>query len=148
MPAHTLSGADADAFEIGSTSGQITVKDGTKLDFEAKRTMSVVVTANDQSGEANATASITVTIKVTDLDEQPNVEDTEDVEAPNFQTVDYNENETHPVVTLGSGDPEGVTPTDWAILTVAEASATGDENAQDIDGDGTDDVEEGDAAGR
>ena len=86
-PNYSLTGADIDAFEIHPTIGQITVKNGKKLDFETKNTMSVVVTADDRSGEANATASITITIRVTDKDEQPKVEDTGDPTAPSLQTV-------------------------------------------------------------
>ena len=41
---HALSGTDASKFEIGSTTGQITVKSGTSLDYETKTAYSVTVT--------------------------------------------------------------------------------------------------------
>ena len=49
--------------------GQIEVKDGADLDHETKPTLRVTLTANDGSGTSNATASITVTIYVADVDE-------------------------------------------------------------------------------
>ena len=60
---HALSGTDASSFEIGSTTGQITVKSGTSLDYETKTSYSVTVTvtaaaktqgANAQSVDPNA----------------------------------------------------------------------------------------------
>ena len=41
---HSLSGTDAGKFEIGSATGQITVKSGTSLDYETKTSYSVTVT--------------------------------------------------------------------------------------------------------
>ena len=41
---HSLSGTDASKFEIGSATGQITVKSGTSLDYETKNSYSVTVT--------------------------------------------------------------------------------------------------------
>ena len=41
------------------------------LNFEDKRTYTVVVTVKDSSNESNDTDSITVTIQVKDLDEKP-----------------------------------------------------------------------------
>ena len=50
------------------------MKDGAKLDHEAKPTLTVTLTANDGSGESNATQPrITVTIYVTDVDEEPKI---------------------------------------------------------------------------
>ena len=68
---YSLDGADADAFAIASDTGQITVKNSKLLDFEAKRTMTVVVTVTDSSGRPNDNASMTMTILVVDVDEQP-----------------------------------------------------------------------------
>ena len=61
---YTLGGADAGSFSIGGTTGQITVGSGTTLDYETRRSYTVVVTATDPSGES---ARITVTINVTDV---------------------------------------------------------------------------------
>ena len=64
---HTLSGDDADAFEIDN-SGQI--KTAKKLDYETKSSYTVTVTATDPSG---ASASIVVNITVTDEDDAATV---------------------------------------------------------------------------
>ena len=79
---HSLSGTDAGKFEIGSSTGQITVKSGTSLNYEAKSSYSVIVTvtaaaqtqgAGAQSLDPNAPGSYTVpvTINVTDVNEPP-----------------------------------------------------------------------------
>ena len=79
---HALSGTDASKFEIGSTTGQITVKSGTSLDYETKTSYSVTVTvtaaaktqgANAQSLDPNAPGNyvVPVTINVTDVNEEP-----------------------------------------------------------------------------
>ena len=81
---HALSGTDASKFEIGSSTGQITVKSGTSLDYEAKTSYSVIVTvtaaaktqgANAQSVDPNAPGDyvIPVTINVTDVNEPPTI---------------------------------------------------------------------------
>ena len=63
---YTLGGADADSFDIDSSTGQITVGDGTQLDYETKDRYDVTVTATDPSSGASGTM-ITVTIMVTDV---------------------------------------------------------------------------------
>ena len=79
---HALSGTDAGKFEISSTTGQITVKSGTSLDYETKTSYSVTVTvtaaaktqgANAQSVDPNAPGDyvVPVTINVTDVNEPP-----------------------------------------------------------------------------
>ena len=68
---YTLGGTDARYFEItdaNSSSGQITVKEGTKLDYEKKKSYMVTVTATDPS---RASTTIDVTINVTDVNEGP-----------------------------------------------------------------------------
>ena len=50
--------------------GQITVKSGTKLDFETRTTYMVTITATDSFSDS---ASIDVTITVTDVDEAPKI---------------------------------------------------------------------------
>ena len=67
---YTLGGPDASSFDIGLTSGQITVGAGTMLDYETKTSYMVTVIATDSFG---ATASIDVTITVTDVNEGPEV---------------------------------------------------------------------------
>ena len=77
---HALSGTDASKFEVGSTTGQITVKSGTSLDYETKTSYSVTVTvtaavAQVQSFTLDPNApgdyTVPVTITVTDVNEPP-----------------------------------------------------------------------------
>ena len=74
---YTLTGADAAKFDIGETDGQITVADGTELDYESGTTSySVTVNVsdkNDGSGNPDEVidATMAVTISVTDVDEPP-----------------------------------------------------------------------------
>ena len=75
---YTLSGDDAVLFKIESDTGteaddrggQISLKTGTKLNYEDKNTYMVKVTAADPDGEK---ASVDVTIKVTNVDEAPKI---------------------------------------------------------------------------
>ena len=68
---YTLEGADKDAFDIVSTSGQIRTKTGVTYDYEANASYSVSVKADDGSGTSNATATAAVTIDLTDESEPP-----------------------------------------------------------------------------
>ena len=101
-------GADMGSFEI-SSAGQITVKSGTKFNYEGSQTSyTVVVTATDPFG---LTATTTVTITVKDVNEDP------EVTAPGAPckqnastkavTCDYDENGTAAVGTFSATDPEG-----------------------------------------
>ena len=65
---YSLSGSDERSFEIDRATGQISVKEGTELNYETKDTYTVVVTATDSS---LASDSITVTINVVDMNEAP-----------------------------------------------------------------------------
>ena len=60
---YSLSGTDAASFEIVSTSGQLQTK--AALDYETKNTYRVTITVSDGS----RTDTITVTINITDIDE-------------------------------------------------------------------------------
>ena len=62
---YSISGTDANLFGIYTVSGQITVGAGTVLDYEARNSYAVTVTATDPSG---AGAIIPVAITVLDLD--------------------------------------------------------------------------------
>ena len=93
---YTLSGADAGLFSVAEL-GQIKVKSATKPDFEAaKNVYMVTLTATDSFSDS---ASIDVTIMVTDADEPPDVSG--DVSA------EYAENGTGSVATYTAEDPEG-----------------------------------------
>ena len=77
---YSLNGTDASSFEIDSEIGQLKTK--ADLDFETKFTYSVSITASD----GRLTDTITVTINVSDIDEDApvdNVVDTRDDETPN-----------------------------------------------------------------
>ena len=76
---YSLTGVDAGLFKIANDDaattevdegGQITVKSGTKLNYEAKSSYLVTVTATDPNGLSD---SVDVTIKVTDMDEAPKI---------------------------------------------------------------------------
>ncbi len=61
---YTLGGTDADSFGIVSTSGQLQTKDA--LDYEGKKVYTVIITVSDDNDGED---TITVTINVTDLDD-------------------------------------------------------------------------------
>ena len=100
---YRLSGADAALFSVTDANlvddkgGQIKVKSTTKLDFETKASYTVTLTATDSFSDS---ASIDVTIMVTDADEEPDV--TGDA------TKEYAENDTGSVAVYTADDPEGV----------------------------------------
>ena len=70
MLTYTLSGADAEYFDIIESTGQIEVRDGTILDYEARSGYTIEVNASNDSG---ATAMITVTVMVTNVNEEGTV---------------------------------------------------------------------------
>ena len=65
---YTLGGSDVSSFDIDSASGQIQTKSGVTYDHESKSSYSVTVKADDNNG---GTATIDVTITVTDVNEPP-----------------------------------------------------------------------------
>ena len=74
---YTLGGADAALFAIDAGTGQIRVGAGTALDYEAdKNVYEVTVAATDSSG---VSATVAVTIRVTDVDLGPHDMDTNEV---------------------------------------------------------------------
>ena len=70
----TLSGTDADSFDIMAGTGQLMTKPDVMLDYETKMTYTVIVTVKDSSNQDNDSDSITVTIQVKDLDEKPEIQ--------------------------------------------------------------------------
>ena len=71
---YALSGTDADAFDIVTTSGQLRTKSGVSYDYETKTSYTVTVTATDPGADPGVTTddvetAITVTIRVTNVDE-------------------------------------------------------------------------------
>ena len=63
---YTLAGADAAAFTISSTTGQL--RTNAAIDYEVKNSYTVTVSVSDSNGGSD---SITVTINVTDVAESP-----------------------------------------------------------------------------
>ena len=63
---YTLGGADAASFGIREGTGQLQTK--AALDYETKQSYTVTVTATDPGG---LSATVTVTIEVTDVNEPP-----------------------------------------------------------------------------
>ncbi|MCY3886915.1 MAG: cadherin domain-containing protein [Chloroflexi bacterium] len=90
-----LSGADAGPFAIASPGGQITVRAANTLNHETKDTYTVTVTVRDLQG---LNSSIDLTIKVTDVNEAP------EVSGPSSET--YAENGTGAVARFTATDPE------------------------------------------
>ena len=117
---YTLGGTDVGKFMITSQDdatttdgvdeeGQITVKAGTKLDYDgSKKTHMVTVTATDPDG---ASDSVDVTIKLIDVDEAPMI-------AGDDIRKDYSENGMGQVARFTADDPED-RMVYWS-LTVAE----------------------------
>ena len=107
---YTLGGPDASSFEVSSvdaTEGLITVGTGTKLDYETKQTYMVTVIATDSFGES---ATIDVTITVTDVNEGPVISVTAVDEGPDVvgeASIEYEENDSDAVATYTAADPEG-----------------------------------------
>ena len=62
-PTYTLSGTDANAFSLDTTTGQLRTR--AALDHETKSVYTVIITASD----GKLTDSVTVTINITDIDE-------------------------------------------------------------------------------
>ena len=65
---YTLGGTDADFFDIGRSTGQITVGAGTTLVYETKSSYTVSVTAADPSG-SSAAIGVTIALFAEDLGE-------------------------------------------------------------------------------
>ena len=96
-------GADMDKFGINDTNGQITVGEGTMLDYEGtQKSYEVEVTAMDPFAKSDSTM---VTLRVTDVNEDPVLKD--DFEEGADNPGNYAENGTGPVSTFTATDPEG-----------------------------------------
>ncbi len=98
---YTLDGADAAFFSMSRNVGQLKTK--AALNFEARNSYGVVVTATDPSGAAD---SIQVTINVTDVNDP--------VHITGIRSVRYSENDTAPVATFSAFD-EGEHVIRWSV---------------------------------
>ena len=107
---YTLGGRDEALFRVRSDTGHIEVGAGTKLDYERKKSYMVTVTATDPS---LASATIDVTINVTDVNEPPEIAGEDDL------TKEFRENSTSTIETFRATDPEKA-----AGLLVAEGTTT------------------------
>ena len=113
---YSLSGPDASFFTIdmyedrdttGVTEvpGQIRVAEGTELDYEIRKTYTVIVTATDSSG---AEDMITVTINVTDLNERPFEIQKRGLTVDGLPVVSYAEDRTDAVGKYVAAGPDAV----------------------------------------
>ena len=100
---YTLEGTDASKFRVRNT-GQVEVGAGTELDYETKTTYMVTVMAEDSFGD---TASIAVTITVTDVNEGPDI--------TGDDTIEYPENRRSSVETYRASDPERAGTITWSL---------------------------------
>ena len=93
---YTLSGTDAGSFDIDASTGQLTVADGTALNYEGtKKSYAVTVTATDPSDDSD---SINVTITVENVDESPTLSGPD--------SASRAENSILPVAEYDATDPE------------------------------------------
>ena len=86
---YTLEGTDAASFYIVSTSGQIRTKSGVTYDYETKSSYALIVKAEDLNGSA----TIAVTITVTDVDDSTT--------APTVTSVDLTSTSTTTTYAIG-----------------------------------------------
>ena len=86
---YTLGGTDKVAFDIDDGTGQLMTK--AALDYEAKSTYTLTVTATDPALESD---TITVTIKVLDVDEEPTTIMRRDLAISGRTSISYPENAT------------------------------------------------------
>ena len=100
---YTLSVRDTALFTIVRGTGQIAVRGGETLDYEANRSPRVTVTATDPGGLSD---SITVNITVTNVDEPPVISGDDPRE--------YEENRDGPVASYRASDPERAAVT-WSL---------------------------------
>ena len=105
---YALSGTDMASFDIVRTSGQLQTK--AKLDYETKKSYMVTVTATDPDG---ASASIDVTIKVTDMDEAPMIM-VGGLAISGTPRVDYAEDRRDAVATYTASGPDADMAT-WTL---------------------------------
>ena len=105
---YTLGGADAASFDIVDTSGQLQTK--APLDREDKDTYMVTVTATDPSG---LSATVNVTIKVTDVDEAPTIM-RGGLAISGRMSADYAEDRTDAVETYNASGPDAAMAT-WDL---------------------------------
>ena len=105
---YSLGGPDADSFSIDRATARLSTK--AALDKETKDTYTVTVTATDPSG---LTATVMVTIKVTGVDEAPEIM-VGGLGISGMASVRYAENGTGAVATYTAVGPESASAT-WSL---------------------------------
>ena len=103
---YTLGGRDEALFRVRSDTGQIEVGADTELDYEKKKSYMVTVTATDPS---LLSATIDVTINVTDVNEPPDIAGEDDF------TENFAENSTNTIETFRATDPERRPVVYWSL---------------------------------
>ena len=99
---YELGGADADAFDFSTSTGQLMTKDD--LDFETKPSYTVTISVSDGRNANNdvdpsTDDTITVTVNVKNVDEAPEIRGDE--------VVSFIESATGTIATYTATDPEG-----------------------------------------
>ena len=135
---YTLSGTDDDdEFTIDRRTGQIKVGAATPLNFEVEteKQYTVTVTATDPSGNVvppsstGVDVSITVTINVTDVDEDPSINDAATIKTTLTEITDAPSRPSTTITRDGIEDNTPLTPADGAVtLAIYEATDDDDEN--------------------
>jgi hypothetical protein len=110
-----VSGGDAGGrFAIDAVSGEISVLDGTRLDFESNPTQTIIIRATDQGGLSTDRAFV---IQLTDVNEAPSI-----ISDGGGATAAFSVSEGSPLATRVSAfDPEGA-PLTYSITGGADAS--------------------------
>ena len=119
---YTLSGTDAAAFNIVSTTGQLKIKK--TLDYETKRTYTVKITVSDGS----LTDVITVTINVTDINEEVGEDSDQQPDTPE-QPIDTTGT---PTLSVSTAAPLTEATLHGGIVTLNLSSGTYESRAFDI----------------
>ena len=132
---YSLSGSDAVSFTIDSSTGQIAVQSGAKLDYESKTSYSVMVGVSDNkdaSGNFDRSVddTVSVTINITDVNEPPS--------APSAPTVSRNSGSPHSSLYASWSSPDvsgkpAVTDYDVRYKTAGETTWS----SHDFSGSGT-----------
>ena len=104
--AYTLEGADANSFQIVSTSGQIETKADVTYDHEAKPSYTVTVKSDDSNG---GTDTIEVTITVTDVNEAPAFDDVSPTTREVLENTGADTNIGTPVAATDPDDGDSLT---------------------------------------
>ena len=105
---YSLGGMDMASFDIERGTGQLITK--AKLDYETKNRYMVTVTANDPNG---LSASVDVTIMVTDVDEAPEII-AGGLVVTGTSDINYAENGTGMVATYSAAGPDAADAT-WSL---------------------------------